>query len=229
MSSKICETEGYKICEREYCDAEKHGERFSYCAKYGCDYSPYRLGQTEFYGREKVVNTNLPFTYEISNPREEHEGTNLQTFRVVTRFEETGVTQFFIQNGKKINTPPPAVPDFPSVSGLSSEYCDAKAWNFNERDWFNELGGFPSHNAILRRPMVLTLSISDDVSTSAGTTFPASKASIVLTRLEQHWSHNLWLDSIYPLDAEGQPGAARGPCDPKGSAPIDVEAQWRNA
>jgi cellulose 1,4-beta-cellobiosidase len=62
MSSKICETEGYKICEREDCDAEKYGERFSYCAKYGCDYSPYRLGQTEFYGRDKVVNTNLPFT-----------------------------------------------------------------------------------------------------------------------------------------------------------------------
>ena len=39
----------------------------------------------------------------------------------------------------------------------------------------------------------------------------------------------LWLDSIYPPEKEGQPGAARGDCPQDSGVPSEVEAQFPNA
>ena len=36
----------------------------------------------------------------------------------------------------------------------------------------------------------------------------------------------LWLDSTYPPEKEGQPGAARGSCDQSSGVPSEVEAQY---
>jgi cellulose 1,4-beta-cellobiosidase len=39
----------------------------------------------------------------------------------------------------------------------------------------------------------------------------------------------LWLDSIYPPEKEGEPGAARGPCPQDSGVPAEVEAEVPNA
>ena len=39
----------------------------------------------------------------------------------------------------------------------------------------------------------------------------------------------LWLDSTYPPEKEGQPGAARGDCPQDSGVPADVEAQYPDA
>ncbi len=39
----------------------------------------------------------------------------------------------------------------------------------------------------------------------------------------------LWLDSTYPPDKDGQPGAARGDCAQSSGAPKDVEGSIPNA
>jgi len=36
----------------------------------------------------------------------------------------------------------------------------------------------------------------------------------------------LWLDSTYPPEKEGQPGAARGSCSQDSGVPSEVEAQY---
>ena len=58
----------------------------------------------------------------------------------------------------------------------------------------------------LKRGMVLVMSIWDD-----------------------HDVNMLWLDSIYPLDKRGQPGAARGPCSTDSGKPEDVETNSPNS
>lgn len=82
---------------------------------------------------------------------------------VVTQFQKTGVTQFYIQDGKKIEAPAPAYPGLSGTSGLSEDYCDKKSDVFGERNSFLEKGGWAHHNQVLERPMVLAMAITGDV------------------------------------------------------------------
>ncbi|TEA20217.1 putative 1,4-beta-D-glucan cellobiohydrolase A [Colletotrichum sidae] len=168
-TSKLCQrrTPFYFVCQDEVCD---NGERAVTCDPEGCDYNPYRLGARDFYGQGKTVDTNRKFT-------------------VVTRFSKDKITKFFLQDGKKIETPAPAISNIPDGDDLSEEYCRAKAEAFQERDFFLALGGSAAQNDVLRRPMVMALSIQDD-----------------------YYAWNVWLDSVYPTEAGDQPGGPRGPC-----------------
>jgi cellulose 1,4-beta-cellobiosidase len=84
---------------------------------------------------------------------------------VVTRFTDEETTQFFVQNGQKIETPAPATPGLSNVSGLNEDYCQNTANAFGiSRDIFHEVGGFQRHKAALHQPLVLALAITDDVS-----------------------------------------------------------------
>ncbi|EQB46374.1 glycosyl hydrolase family 7 [Colletotrichum gloeosporioides Cg-14] len=180
-SSKICSRiNSYSICENEACGEE----RLRQCDGDGCDYNPYRLGVTDFYGIGGDVDTSKKFT-------------------VVTQFAEDKITKFFIQDGKRIDAPSPALPNFPDVNGLSKEYCRAKTWQFSEPDTFEALGGVARQNDILRRPMVMALSIQDD-----------------------YYAWNVWLDSTYPVDRGNDPGVTRGPCPWQENDPNDLDTQW---
>ncbi|KZL85552.1 exoglucanase 1 protein [Colletotrichum incanum] len=168
MISKPCIHIDYNVCRGWDCD-NAYGAGPVLCDRTGCDYNPYRLGNKSFYGKGKTVDTDKKIT-------------------VVTRFEEDQVTQFFIQDGKRIEAPKPTYPNFPEKSGISSKHCSVLAHTFDEPDNFSRVGGYDHHNDALRRPMVLAMSISDD-----------------------YWTRNLWLDSVYPVDRVG-PGVERGDC-----------------
>lgn len=45
----------------------------------------------------------------------------------------------------------------------------------------------------------------------------------------QYWGHNLWLDSVFPPEAEGQKGSARGECLADDNDPATVEARYPTA
>jgi cellulose 1,4-beta-cellobiosidase len=84
---------------------------------------------------------------------------------VVTQFQENKLTQFFVQNGKKIEIPGPKWDGIPSGSAaLTPELCSAMPKAFGDRDRFEEVGGFAQLNKALAVPMVLVMSIWDDVS-----------------------------------------------------------------
>ncbi|KAI8297593.1 Exoglucanase 1 [Colletotrichum sp. SAR11_59] len=122
---------------------------------------------------------------------------------VVTQFAEDKITKFFIQDGKRIDAPSPALPNFPDVNGLSKDYCRIKTVEFSEPDTFEALGGVARQNDILRRPMVMALSIQDD-----------------------YYAWNVWLDSTYPVDRGNDPGVTRGPCPWQENDPNDLDTQW---
>ena len=75
------------------------------------------------------------------------------------------MSQFFVQDGKNIEIPPPSVDGVPAESSaITPEFCDAQFKAFDDRNRFSEVGGFDQLNQALALPMVLVMSIWDDVS-----------------------------------------------------------------
>ncbi|KAI1776803.1 glycoside hydrolase family 7 protein [Hypoxylon cercidicola] len=178
-----CTTNEYHVCETDGCGGTYSDDRFAgKCDANGCDYNPYRMGNQDFYGAGKTVDTSKKFT-------------------VVTQFTNDKLTQFFVQDGKKIEIPAPALDGFPSSSSITPEYCTAEVTAFGDRDRFTEVGGFSQLNEVWSMPLVLVMSIWDD-----------------------HYANMLWLDSSYPPEKAGQPGGDRGDCAQDSGVPSDVEA-----
>lgn len=73
MASKPCLHDGFETCLGDGCNHP----RFPQCDNKGCDYNPFRVGATDFFGRGKTVDTNEPFTW-VSLPLNRDQG-NLLT------------------------------------------------------------------------------------------------------------------------------------------------------
>ncbi|KAH9904063.1 putative cellulose 1, 4-beta-cellobiosidase [Xylariomycetidae sp. FL2044] len=183
-----CTTNEYHVCETDSCGGTYSEDRFAgKCDANGCDYNPYRMGNTNFYGKGKTVDTSKKFT-------------------VVTQFKAGEYTQFFVQNGKKIEIPGSTYDGIPASSHITDEYCTAQFSALGDRDRFAEVGGMNQVDAAVSKPMVLVMSIWDD-----------------------HYANMLWLDSSYPPEKAGQPGGDRGDCPEDSGVPSDVEANIPNA
>jgi cellulose 1,4-beta-cellobiosidase len=76
------------------------------------------------------------------------------------------MTQFFVQNNKKITIPPPTFEGLPASADITPEFCTKVFDVFGDKNRFDEVGGWPQLNAALKIPMVLVMSIWDDVSVS---------------------------------------------------------------
>ncbi|KAI2624735.1 putative cellulose 1, 4-beta-cellobiosidase [Xylaria nigripes] len=129
-----------------------------------------------------------------------------QKFTVVTRFQSNAISKFLVQNGRNISIPGPIYSGLPTESTLTPTYCEAQFRVLGDRDRFDEVGGFATMNRIIDQPMVLVMSLWDD-----------------------HYANMLWLDSSYPTDKAGQPGADRGDCSVISGVPADVESSMPNA
>ncbi|KAK0614760.1 putative cellulose 1, 4-beta-cellobiosidase [Immersiella caudata] len=183
-----CKDNKYHVCETSTCGGTYSEDRFAGgCDANGCDYNPYRMGNKDFYGKGLQVDTSRKFT-------------------VVSQFEPNKLTQFFVQDGKKIEVPAPTWDGVEKVNHITPEFCTTQFAAFGDRDRFAEVGGFDQLNAALGVPMVLVMSIWDD-----------------------HYSNMLWLDSTYPPEKAGEPGAERGPCSTDSGVPSEVEASIPNA
>lgn len=167
------------------------GHRFDgVCDKNGCDYATTRFGMEDFYGAGSKVDSSKPLT-------------------VVTQFitadgTDSGdlkeVKQFYVQNGKRIDTPSVNLQGN-TYDGISEDMC--KDWAATTKDGSNfiQKGGMKSVQASLEKGLVLVMSLWDD-----------------------HDANMLWLDSNYPVDSN-DPTMYRGKCSSKSGVPKDVEDQ----
>ncbi|KAI2610532.1 glycoside hydrolase family 7 protein [Hypoxylon sp. NC1633] len=139
-----CSTNEYHVCEEDNCGGTYSPDRFAgKCDANGCDYNPYRMGNQDFYGAGKTLDTSKKFT-------------------VVTQFAENKFSQFFVQNGKKIVIPGSTFEGFPADASITPEYCTAEYTTFGDRNRFEEVGGWSKLNEVLDIPVVLVMSIWDD-------------------------------------------------------------------
>jgi cellulose 1,4-beta-cellobiosidase len=176
-----CENNAYHVCETSGCGGTYSDDRFNGdCDPNGCDFNPYRMGATDFYGKGKTVDTSKKFT-------------------VVTQFSNNKIQQFFVQNNKRIEMPNSSI-DGVEGNALTPEFCTNQFKAFDDRDRFAEVGGWSKMNDALSGKWVLVMSLWDD-----------------------HYANMLWLDSTYPPEKEGSPGAARGDCPQDSGVPTEVE------
>jgi cellulose 1,4-beta-cellobiosidase len=101
---------------------------------------------------------------------------------VVTQFQTDKITQFFVQNNKKIEIPAPTFEGISSSSAITPEFCTNQFKTFGDKDRFAEVGGFPQLNKALAIPMVLVMSIWDDV--SGPRSLPAKKKKKTAKKLD---------------------------------------------
>lgn len=58
LTPHSCQPEGYSVCEDDTCGGTYSVDRYAgTCDANGCDFNPYRVGQREFFGRGKTVDT----------------------------------------------------------------------------------------------------------------------------------------------------------------------------
>jgi len=111
-----------------------------------------------------------------------------------------------VQGGKKITVPAPTWEGLPASGDITAEYCTNVFKLFDDRNRFEEVGGWDQMQKALAMPMVLVMSIWDD-----------------------HYANMLWLDSSYPPEKAGTPGGDRGDCAQSSGVPADVEKSIPNA
>ncbi|GAP90445.2 putative exoglucanase 1 [Rosellinia necatrix] len=58
-----CQNNAYHVCETNGCGGTYSDDRFAGdCDPNGCDYNPYRMGNKDFYGKGKTLDTSKKFT-----------------------------------------------------------------------------------------------------------------------------------------------------------------------
>lgn len=111
------------------------------CDKWGCGYNPYALGNKDYYGYDKLVDTTRPFTVVTQFPADQ-EGTLIEYRR------------FYIQDGKKIDNAPETSSS--DKNWMDDEYCSTKG--DGTRRYF-DLGATAAMGEAMSRGMVLALSV----------------------------------------------------------------------
>ncbi|KAK6068164.1 cellulose -beta-cellobiosidase [Seiridium cupressi] len=146
LTPQPCTENTYHVCETSNCGRTYSKYRFAgKCDANGCEYNPYRMGVSDFYGKGKTVNTSKKFT-------------------VITQIQENKLTQFFDQYGKKIEIPAPTYDGLPDSSAITPYFCTNQFKVFGDKDRFSEVDRFPQLNKALQVPMILVMSIWDDSS-----------------------------------------------------------------
>jgi len=162
----------------------------------GCDINAYRAGNPDFYGPNKVLDTTKPFTFVTSFITDD--GTDSGNL--------AEIKQWYVQNGKRIDQPNANVAGLTGNS-QTDEYCAAQKKAFGDDDDFTRKGGLKRMGAALKRGMVLTISLWDDIAVKMN-----------------------WLDSIGDESLpEDSPGNRRGPCDVNAGDPATLREQHPDA
>lgn len=147
-----CDTPSQTKCEGDACGGTYSTTRYAgTCDPDGCDFNPYRMGNTSFYGPSKIVDTSSPFTVVTQFITDD--GTSSGTL--------TEIKRFFVQDGVVI---PQSESNISGVSGnsITTEFCNAQKSVFGDTDSFSQHGGLKGMGDALGDGMVLVMSLWDD-------------------------------------------------------------------
>jgi cellulose 1,4-beta-cellobiosidase len=147
-----CDTPGNTVCTGDACGGTFSSNRYAgTCDPDGCDFNPYRLGNTSFYGPGKTIDTTKPVT--VVTQFITSDGTSSGTL--------TQIKRFYVQNN--VVYPQPNS-DIPGITGnvIDSDFCTASLSTFGESTSFTKHGGLSGMSKALSAGMVLVMSLWDD-------------------------------------------------------------------
>lgn len=146
-----CQTSAQHSCDGDACGGTYSAQRYAGdCDPDGCDWNPYRMGNKDFYGVGKTVDTSKKFT-------------------IVTQFVGSGtslseIKQYYVQGGTKFYQPNSTWPALEGYNSITDKFCTEQKKTFNDTDVFSQKGGLAQMADGLAKGMVLVLSLWDDVS-----------------------------------------------------------------
>lgn len=126
------------------------------CDPDGCDFNPFRLGNTKFYGASDKMKVDTTSKFTVVTQFVTSDGTS--------RGELTEIRRLYVQNGIVIENSVVNVKGIPAVNSISTEFCDKKEEVFGDPTFFNTYGGLTNMGGALGRGVVLVLSLWNDLS-----------------------------------------------------------------
>ena len=139
LTPHACNITGVYECQGDLCGSE------GVCDKSGCGFNPYALGDHDYYGYRKVVDTKKKFT--VVTQFLTKDGTAKGTLKEIRRL--------YVQGGKMIQNAVVEVSG-EEVDSITNEYCSDVA------SFFQQMGGLKQMGKALQRGMVLIFSIWND-------------------------------------------------------------------
>ncbi|DBA01746.1 TPA: hypothetical protein N0F65_010156 [Lagenidium giganteum] len=145
LTPHACSRDGQTRCTGDSCNT---------CDREGCDFNPFRVGNEEFYGPGKLVDSKRKVT-------------------VVTRFvtddntddgKLAAIQRWYVQGGKVIENTYTSVSGVDSTNELTDKFCHQVKDTFSQHNKHGALGGLAQMGEALRRGVVLTLSVWGDYS-----------------------------------------------------------------
>jgi cellulose 1,4-beta-cellobiosidase len=109
------------------------------------------MGNKDFYGPEKTVDTTKPFT--IVTQFVTDDGTDSGTLKSIHRF--------YVQDGKVIPNSETVIEGVDPVNHISDDFCAQQKTAFGDNNYFATIGGMAAMGKSLEK-MVLVLSVWDD-------------------------------------------------------------------
>ncbi|CAH7666951.1 exo-cellobiohydrolase [Phakopsora pachyrhizi] len=176
----------------EVCKAEDCKKGGGVCDSWGCGFNPYRMGETEFYGPKKVVDTTRKMTFT--------------TQFIAKGGELVEIRRLWVQNGKVIKNSRVRMPGYKPFNSISSEFCSAFGNYSNSPEAFEKNGGLKRIGEIFGKEAE---GGKEDKSGKAGATLVFS------IWIDSGKEHMLWLDGTLGSG----PSRLRGTCEDSNSTP----------
>jgi len=163
---------GNSACTTDETCGSGDGNRYKgYCDRDGCDFNPYRMGNTSFYGPGKIIDTAKPVT-------------------VVTQFvtsdnTDTGdlveIRRLYVQGNKVFQQPTSNVAGV-SGNSITDNFCKNQKSVFGDDNHFSRTGGMKAMGDAFAKGMVLVMSIWDDYEVSCRWSGQTNRYTAILTR-----------------------------------------------
>ncbi|CAK7199251.1 Exoglucanase 1 [Sporothrix eucalyptigena] len=190
-----CKVSKQTRCENDAdCGAGDANRHSGFCDPDGCDFNSFRMGNTEFYGTGKTVDTSKPFT--IVTQFITADGTDSGALVQINRF--------YVQGGTVIPNSQSAVTGVDPVNHISDDFCQQQKKAFSDNNYFSTVGGLTGMGKSLEN-MVLVLSVWDDHAVSMNwldsnypTTSPATSPGVARGRCDPAAGEPKTVESAHP-------------------------------
>lgn len=147
----VCSVDGQYRCEGIQCGSNTDRYR-GVCDKDGCDFNSFRLGDKNFLGPGKTVDTTKKVTVV----------TQFITADNTTTGALSEIRRVYVQNGRVIQNSNVKVPGVREYDSVTEQFCKDQKSTFGDLNDYSNKGGMAKMGAALEKGMVLVMSIWGD-------------------------------------------------------------------
>ncbi|KAJ8507670.1 hypothetical protein ONZ45_g9992 [Pleurotus djamor] len=164
-----CTTTGLSRCSGTAC-GDGDNRYGGVCDKDGCDFNSFRMGDKNFLGKGKTIDT----TKKITVVTQFITDTNTASGKLVE------IRRLYVQNGVVYQNSNTNISGIPSGNSITDSWCAAQKTTFGDTNSFASKGGLAKMGDAFQNGMVLVLSVWDDHAANMlwlDSNYPTNKAA----------------------------------------------------